>query len=140
MTFPVIGTASVRHSTIIHFIQPPYFAGRKEHFMNIDLLPHQQIEDYYNKIIDKSRRIHKTTQDIFLKFIEGLPPKSAFFCTSWESRRYSGSADNIKIRRGYRASHCLPTPPQDDQSMDSTGANKLRLPQKVLSSFKLFLA
>ena len=57
----------------------PILLVETEHFMNLRLQPHQQIEDHYSIIKDKGRRIHNTTQDILLKFTQGLPPQLAFF-------------------------------------------------------------
>ena len=43
----------------------PILLVETEHFMNQRLLPHQQIEDYYSKIMDKGRRIHKTPSTFY---------------------------------------------------------------------------
>ena len=50
-----------------------------EQFLSLRLLPHHQIEDYFSKIMDKGRRLGKKSQEILLKFIEGLPSQLAFF-------------------------------------------------------------
>ena len=84
----------------------PILLVETEHFMNLRLLPHQQIEDYYSKIMDKGRRIHKTPQDILLKFIEGLPPQLAFFVRAGnpEDIQAALTASKLGEAYGYRAS------------------------------------
>ena len=56
----------------------PVLLVETEQFLNLRLLPHQQMEDYYSKIMEKGRKINKSDQEIVLKFIEGLP-SLAFF-------------------------------------------------------------
>ena len=74
--------------------------------MNLCLLPHQQIEDYFSKIMDEGRQIHKTAQDILLKFIEGLPPQLAFFVQAGnpEDIQAAFTASKLGEAYGYRAS------------------------------------
>ena len=108
MTSPVIGTACVRQSDRVNISSDnrPILLVKTEHFMNLRLLPHQQIEDYYSKIIDMGRRIHKTAQNILLKFIEGLPPKLAFFVRAGNPEDIQGALTTSKLGEayGYRAS------------------------------------
>ena len=80
----------------------PILLVETEHFMNLCLLPHKQIEDYYSKIMDKGRRIHKTAQDILLKFIERLPPQLRFFVRVETQKMLTASM--LGEAYGYRAS------------------------------------
>ena len=78
--------------------------------MNLDLLPQQQTEDYYSKRMDKSRRIHKTNQDIFLKFTEGLPPQLAVFVRAGNPEDIQASLTASKIYgRGGHLGHVTST-------------------------------
>ena len=84
----------------------PILLVETEHFMNLRLLPHQQIENYYSKIMDNGRQIHKTAKDILLKFIEGLPPQLAFFVRARnpEDIQAALTASKLGEAYGYRAS------------------------------------
>ena len=55
------------------FVTTPVLLIETELFQNTRLIEGQPIEEYFSKIIDKGRRLQKTTQ-VLLKFIEGLPP------------------------------------------------------------------
>ena len=50
-----------------------------EQFHSLRLIPSQQIEDYFSKILEKGKKIKKSDQEILLKFIQGLPAQLAFF-------------------------------------------------------------
>ena len=79
----------------------PILLVETEHFMNLCLLPHQQIEGFYSKIMDKGRRIHKTAQNILLKFIEGLPPQLAFFVQAGNPEDIQGALTASKLGEAY---------------------------------------
>ena len=48
---------------------PPVLLVETEQFNSLGLLPAQQIEDYFSKIIEKGKKINKSDQAILLKFI-----------------------------------------------------------------------
>ena len=50
-----------------------------EQLNSLRLIPTQQIEDYFSKILEKGKKINKSDQEILLKFIQGLPAQLAFF-------------------------------------------------------------
>ena len=58
---------------------PPVLLVETEQFNSLRLLPSQQIEDYFSKILEKGKKINKSDQEILLKFIQGLPAQLAFF-------------------------------------------------------------
>ena len=88
----------------------PVMLMEMEQFLSLRLLPHHHIEGYFSKIMDKGRRLGENSQEILLKFIEGLPSKLAFLCSSRKPRGHSGRTDSCKVRgslwlQGYTTSH-----------------------------------
>lgn len=86
----------------------PVLLVETEQFMNLRLLPHQQLEDYFSKIVDKGRKIQKSQQEVLLKFIEGLPSQLAFFVRAGNPDDVHAALTSAKLGEayGYRA---LPT-------------------------------
>ena len=84
----------------------PVLLVETEQFLNLRLLPHQQMEDYYSKIMEKGRKINISDQEIVLKFIEGLPSQLAFFVRAGnpEDIHAALTAANLGEVYGYRAS------------------------------------
>lgn len=84
----------------------PVLLVETEQFLNLRLLPHQQMEDYYSKIMEKGRRINKNDQEIVLKFIEGLPSQLAFFVRAGNPEDIHAALTAAKLGEayGYRAS------------------------------------
>lgn len=86
----------------------PMLLVETELFLNLRLLPHQQLEDYFSKIMEKGRRVNKSQQEITLKFIEGLPSQLAFFVRAGNPEDINAALTAAKLGEayGYRA---LPT-------------------------------
>lgn len=84
----------------------PMLLVETEQFLNLRLLPHQQIEDYFSKIMEKGRRVNKSQQEIVLKFIEGLPSQLAFFVRAGNPEDINAALTAAKLGEayGYRAS------------------------------------
>lgn len=84
----------------------PMLLVETEQFLNLRLLPHQQIEDYFSKIMEKGRRVNKSPQEIVLKFIEGLPSQLAFFVRAGNPEDINAALTAAKLGEayGYRAS------------------------------------
>ena len=77
--------------------------------MNLRLLPHQQNEDYYSRIMNKGRRIHKIAQDILLKFIDGLPPELAIFVRTGNPEDIQAALTASKLGEAYDYRASLPS-------------------------------
>ena len=83
----------------------PVLLVEAEQFSQLRLLPTQQIEDYYSRILDKGRKLHKSDQEVLLKFIQGLPHQLAFFVRAGNPGDIGAALTSAKMGEayGYRA-------------------------------------
>ena len=90
----------------------PVLLVETEQFQSLTLLPNQQIEDYYSKIIEKGRKLSKNSQEVLLKFIQGLPSQLAFFVRAGNPEDVHAAMTSAKMGEayGYRASTTSATP------------------------------
>ena len=56
----------------------PVLFVETEQFSNLKLLPHQQLEDYYNQVLEKGRKL-STVVNVYT----GLTSSASIFCQSW---------------------------------------------------------
>ncbi|MES9971179.1 MAG: hypothetical protein ABW092_14180 [Candidatus Thiodiazotropha sp.] len=115
----------------------PVLLVETELFLNLRLLPGQQLDDYYSKIIDKGRKISKNPNEILLKFIEGLPPQLAFFVRAGNPADVQAALLSAKMGEayGYRTTTGLgatPAPAAAPVAAVTTQSEELnRLQQQV---------
>ena len=80
---------------------PPVLLVETEQFNSLRILPAQQIEDYFGKIIEKGKKNNKSDQEILLKFIQGLPAQLAFFARSGKPSDVHAALTSAKMGEGY---------------------------------------
>lgn len=79
----------------------PVLLVEAEQFNKLQLLSTQQIEDYYCKVIEKGRKLHKSDQEVLLKFIQGLPHQLAFFVRAGNPADISAALTSAKMGEAY---------------------------------------
>lgn len=84
----------------------PALIAEAELFTALRLLPHEQLDEYHSKVVEKGHRLQKTQRDILIKFVEGLPPQLAFFVRAGNPEDHQSALNSAKVGEayGYRAS------------------------------------
>ena len=79
-TIRMIGTIFLAAFELNYCVEnTPVLLVETEQFLNLKLLPHLHLEDYYSQVLEKGRKLSKSDQEQLLKFIQGLPAQLAFF-------------------------------------------------------------
>lgn len=79
----------------------PVLLVETEQFQNLKLLPSQEIEEYFSRVLEKGRKLSKSTQEVLLKFIQGLPPQLAFFVRAGNPDDIHAALTSAKMGEAY---------------------------------------
>jgi len=82
--------------------QHPSVVIENETFQNIQLYPHQEIEDYYCQLIEKGQILGKNDHEIMYKFINGLPEKLAFYVRTSNPKDTAEALSMAKAGEAYK--------------------------------------
>lgn len=82
--------------------QHPSIVIENETFQNIQLYPHQEIEDYYCQLIEKGQILGKNDHEIMHKFINGLPEKLTFYVRTSNPKDIAEALSMAKAGEAYK--------------------------------------
>lgn len=107
----------------------PAMIVEAEVFESLTLMPHQQIEDFHSKILEKGTKLQKSQRDMISRFVNGLPKHLAFFVRTKNLTSLNDALTSAKLGEayGYRDENPVvassratkTTPRQDNPQADS---------------------
>ena len=105
--------------------------------LSLRLLYHHYIEDYFSKIMDKGRRLSKNSQEILLKFIEGLPSQLAFLVRAGNPENIQAALTAAKLGEAYGYRATLPATTTLSGATHSSGQQTLPVPTNVCAANRI---